>query len=116
MVLQRHLFAPWMIVWVFCVVTDAVPVGHVSEFDKQMEKNGQTWALLVAGSKGYGNYRHQADICHAYQVLRNRGMDANQIITMFYDDVAHSLFNPYKHQLFNEVDPVQKLRSATRTG
>jgi len=25
------------------------------------------WALLIAGSSGWGNYRHQADICHAYQ-------------------------------------------------
>lgn len=24
------------------------------------------WAVLVAGSQGYDNYRHQADICHAY--------------------------------------------------
>lgn len=26
------------------------------------------FAVLVAGSNGYWNYRHQADICHAYQV------------------------------------------------
>lgn len=26
------------------------------------------WALLIAGSNGWGNYRHQADVCHAYQV------------------------------------------------
>ena len=25
------------------------------------------WAVIVAGSSGYGNYRHQADACHAYQ-------------------------------------------------
>lgn len=24
------------------------------------------WAVLVAGSNGFWNYRHQADICHAY--------------------------------------------------
>ena len=26
------------------------------------------WALLVAGSSGWGNYRHQSDVAHAYQV------------------------------------------------
>lgn len=26
------------------------------------------WAVLVAGSSGWGNYRHQADVYHAYQV------------------------------------------------
>ena len=25
---------------------------------------GETWALLIAGSAGWGNYRHQADVCH----------------------------------------------------
>ena len=24
------------------------------------------WAVLVAGSNTYGNYRHQADVAHAY--------------------------------------------------
>ena len=26
------------------------------------------WALLIAGSAGWGNYRHQSDVAHAYQV------------------------------------------------
>lgn len=26
------------------------------------------WALLLAGSAGWGNYRHQADVLHSYQV------------------------------------------------
>ena len=29
---------------------------------------GQNWVVIAAGSKTYGNYRHQADACHAYQV------------------------------------------------
>ncbi len=36
---------------------------------------GQKWAVLVAGSNGWGNYRHQADVCHSYQVLINHGFD-----------------------------------------
>ncbi|KAH0984326.1 hypothetical protein GBA52_011503 [Prunus armeniaca] len=31
---------------------------------------GKRWAILMAGSNGYYNYRHQADICHAYQILK----------------------------------------------
>ena len=30
---------------------------------------GSHYAVLVAGSAGYGNYRHQADVCHAYHVV-----------------------------------------------
>ncbi|KAL3309016.1 hypothetical protein Ciccas_012442 [Cichlidogyrus casuarinus] len=56
--------------------------------NRDMSKN---WAVLVAGSANWGNYRHQADICHAYQILIRRGFHAEKIITMFYDD----LFNNY---------------------
>ena len=31
-------------------------------------EDGELWAVLVAGSNGWSNYRHQADVCHAYQV------------------------------------------------
>jgi hypothetical protein len=30
------------------------------------------WALLIAGSSMYANYRHQSDVAHAYQVGRTR--------------------------------------------
>ncbi len=31
------------------------------------------YAVLVAGSCGYENYRHQADVCHYYHTLIRRG-------------------------------------------
>ena len=52
------------------------------------------WAVLVAGSNGYFNYRHQADICHAYQILRKNGIPDERIIVMMYDDIAHNTNNP----------------------
>jgi len=48
------------------------------------------WAVLVAGSNGWWNYRHQADICHAYHILTSHGVPASQIITMMYDDIANN--------------------------
>jgi legumain len=53
------------------------------------------WAVLVAGSSGYGNYRHQADICHAYQILIKNGMKAENIITFAFDDIANNSENPF---------------------
>ena len=35
------------------------------------------WVVLVAGSSGYYNYRHQADVCHAYQVVHSHGVPVN---------------------------------------
>ena len=66
------------------------------------EDKSNHWAVLVAGSKGYGNYRHQADTCHAYQILKKNGIPEDQIIHMNYDDVAHSIRNPKRGKLFNK--------------
>lgn len=64
------------------------------------------WAVIVAGSYGYGNYRHQADACHAYKVTREFGIPAEQIITMMYDDIASSSSNPFKGKVFNKPTKV----------
>uniref|UniRef100_T1K520 legumain n=1 Tax=Tetranychus urticae TaxID=32264 RepID=T1K520_TETUR len=58
-------------------------------------------AVLVAGSNGFDNYRHQADVCHAYHVLRNHGVPAENIIVMMYDDIANDPENPYPGKIFN---------------
>jgi len=64
---------------------------------------GDNWAVLVAGSNGYYNYRHQADVSHAYKLLREMGnFDEDKIITMMYNDVANSTDNPFPGKLFNE--------------
>jgi legumain len=60
------------------------------------------WAVLVAGSNGFWNYRHQADICHAYHVLVNSGFPASNIITMAYDDIANDPENPIPGKIANK--------------
>ncbi|KHJ93594.1 peptidase C13 family protein [Oesophagostomum dentatum] len=65
---------------------------------------GEIHAVIVAGSNGWFNYRHQADACHAYHVLRQHGVPPDNIILMMYDDVANHLTNPYRGKLFNKPD------------
>lgn len=60
------------------------------------------WAVLVAGSNGFWNYRHQSDICHAYHVLLAKGFAASNIIVFSYDDAANDSENPYPGKLFNK--------------
>ena len=60
------------------------------------------WAVLVAGSKGFVNYRHQADVCHAYHTLRDQGIEDDHIIVMAYDDVAMDDENPFPGTLYNK--------------
>ncbi|XP_054165424.1 legumain-like [Oppia nitens] len=64
--------------------------------------SGTIWAVLVAGSNGWFNYRHQADICHAYQVLHEHGVNDSNIIVMMYDDIAHNEENPTKGVIINK--------------
>lgn len=58
------------------------------------EDGGKHWVVIVAGSNGWFNYRHQADACHAYQIIHRNGIPDEQIIVMMYDDIANSEENP----------------------
>lgn len=64
--------------------------------------SAQNWAILVAGSNTYSNYRHQSDIYHAYQILIKNKFNPDRIITFAYDDLAHNLKNPFKGKIFNK--------------
>lgn len=64
-------------------------------------EKGKLWAVLVAGSSDWNNYRHQADVCHSYQVLRNHGIPDERIIVMMMDDLANNTQNPTPGILIN---------------
>ena len=59
------------------------------------------WAVIMAGSKNYGNYRHQADSHHAVKIMLENGIPRDQIIHLAYDDIAYHVKNPLKGQIFN---------------
>ncbi|KAM7254182.1 hypothetical protein ACFE04_031864 [Oxalis oulophora] len=65
---------------------------------------GKKWAVLVAGSMGYENYRHQADVCHAYQILKDGGLKDENIIVFMYDDIANNEANPRPGIIINKPD------------
>jgi legumain len=60
------------------------------------------WAVVLAGSNQYYNYRHQADTCHAYQIVRKNGIAPERIIVMQFDDIANNNQNPYRGKVFNK--------------
>ncbi|KAF0986946.1 hypothetical protein HZS_3009 [Henneguya salminicola] len=62
---------------------------------------GERWAFLIAGSKGYANYRHQADLFHAYHVLVAKNFSSDKIILMAYNDIAFDQRNPKPGKVFN---------------
>ena len=52
------------------------------------------YAVLVAASKGWKNYRHQADVLDFYHYLKGRGYDDEHIVLILADDIAHNERNP----------------------
>ena len=62
------------------------------------------WALIVAASAGWDNYRHQADAFALYQQLKTRGFDDERIILIVADDLADNEKNQEKGFIVNVVD------------
>ena len=59
------------------------------------------WAVLLAGSSGYGNYRHQSDVAHMYGVLTDHKYDPDHIITIMYGDLPGNEANPFPGTIYN---------------
>ena len=68
-------------------------------------KLDKRWALLVAGSKGWGNYRFQADVLAMYNILLNHGYDQDHIVVVAEDDLAFNKENK------NDMGAVRVLES-----
>ncbi|KAK4274593.1 hypothetical protein QN277_017790 [Acacia crassicarpa] len=75
--------------------------GRTEEENPEDDAEGTRWAVLLAGSSGYWNYRHQADVCHAYQLLRKGGLKEENIVVFMYDDIAFSEDNPRSGIIIN---------------
>lgn len=93
-------------------------LGLVESFPSQEPDGGKHWVVIVAGSNGWYNYRHQvrtsvtkaslqpvkrhlwqlfvaftvfqADACHAYQIVHRNGIPDEQVVVMMYDDLAEN--------------------------
>ncbi|MPC83028.1 Legumain [Portunus trituberculatus] len=75
---------------VVLAVVAAAALGSALVVPDAGKQNGNLWAVLVAGSNSWFNYRHQSDVCHAYQILHDHGVPDDHIIVMMYDDLAHN--------------------------
>ena len=64
-----------------------------SDPDIQYATLTDQYAVLVHGSTGFTNYRHQADVLNVYQLLRSNGFDDNHIILIIDKDLANDSQN-----------------------
>ncbi|MGN1375611.1 MAG: C13 family peptidase [Prevotella sp.] len=73
--------------------TDSVTNTNVNISYPALESR---WALLVAPSFGWINYRQQADVLNMYQILKSQGYDDDHIVLIMEDDIANNAANPDK--------------------
>lgn len=63
----------------------------------------QNWALIVAASTEWKNYRHQADALEIYQMLKQRGYQDDHIILIMEDDIARNSKNPSQGEIISPL-------------
>lgn len=62
---------------------------------RQYPPKNELYALILAPSAGWENYRHQADAYAFYQLLKDGGLDDDHILLVAEDDIAFDTRNPY---------------------
>ena len=61
------------------------------------------YAVLVAASEGWKNYRHQADVLGFYHYLKGHGYDDDHILLIMADDIAYNERNPLQGVIRREI-------------
>ena len=61
------------------------------------------YAVLVAASEGWKNYRHQADVLGFYHYLKGQGYDDDHIVLIMADDIAYNERNPQQGVVRREL-------------
>ena len=90
----------------FAVIFGIVVQGYSSVEDllEDTEHGGQIWAVIIAGSNKWYNYRHQSDVCHLYHLLtKKHGIPRQNVITMMYNDIAFNEENPKQGIIINAL-------------
>ena len=83
-----------MAAWDWQIMFDEIIGGSSSQY-KPYPPDGNK-AILICGSEGWNNYRHQADLLHVYHTLKRNNYSDDDIILIMRDDIAYNPKNPYK--------------------
>lgn len=69
-------------------------VTKIQDFDKNSQRSyppkEELYALIIAASSGWNNYRHQANAYAMYQLLKKHGMKDDHILLVSEDDIAYN--------------------------
>ena len=83
-----------MAAWDWKIMFEEIVNGSNSQYKPYVPKGNK--AVLICGSEGWTNYRHQADLLHVYHTLKKNNYSDDDIILIMRDDIAHHPKNPNK--------------------
>jgi ABC-type branched-subunit amino acid transport system substrate-binding protein len=63
---------------------------------RQYPPRKNLWAVVIATSSSWSNYRHQADALSLYQLLKKNGVPDDRIVLFVVNDLAENPKNPDK--------------------
>lgn len=69
-----------------------LPLLKETAYDPEARQDLQ--AVIIASSKDWANYRHQADALAIYNLLKDNGVSDDKIILFLIDDLAYGEDNP----------------------
>lgn len=93
--------------WEWAVLFDDENQSDVDkslESDIEYENMESQCVVIVAASKGWMNYRHQADALHIYRILKDNGFPDDRIILIMEGDIARNPHNKKTGQVFVRND------------
>lgn len=94
-------YSSYTIAWDWIKMLEEIENGSNSEYTPSLAEGNK--AVLICGSEGWYNYRHQADLLYVYNTLKENMFSDNEIILIMRDDIAYHPKNPHPGVI--KVDP-----------
>ena len=79
--------------WDWLSTLDELENGSDYEYIPTLQDGNK--AVLICGSEGWYNYRHQADLLYVYSTLKAHNFTDDDIILIMRDDIAYHTKNKY---------------------
>ena len=80
---------------------ELLETGKISYIPKERK---DLWAVIIATSSGWKNYRHQSDALAMYDLLKSNGLGDDKIILFLVDDIPNNEKNRMRGDVHHVVD------------
>ena len=90
--------------WIYDIDFDEMILQESGGASVNYESCESRWAVIVAASTGWSNYRHQADALYLYQYLKRNGFSDDNIVLIIADDIASNKSNKYPGEIICRIN------------